>query len=373
MSSAIPLNEPSHNTENRVRLGVLGAGAFVSRRHLPDAINNPSVVVSGICRRDADARAKMANHFGVPLEATYEDWRDMLDNAPLDAVLIATPNLYHFEMAQECLQRGLHVLLEKPMTLRSEDAFALVELANDRNLKLSVALNPPFWAHCHQIRRALRDTHMGQLESATMCWTGNAEHVFGRVPMPEKGVGVVPPTLFRANPELNGGGYFQDGGSHLVSEMLWVTEQKVRRVSAIMDSLPTDLRVAVTLELENGALTTIVGMGDSKMPVRRVRNMWACSNGSITVSSIEFETTIMVHGQEHRRFKEAELLPVANPVSNFVDAILGKAKLFSTSEHGAHVVEVMEAAYESAATGRTITLTGRANRAATAVVAEISN
>lgn len=358
MNDAVPPSVAPDGQSARVRLGVLGAGAFVSRRHLPDAVKNPHVTVTGLCRRDPEARAKMADHFGIPAEATFEDWREMLDRAPLDAVVIATPNLYHFEMARECLERGLHVLLEKPMTLRSDDAYALVKLARERQLHLSVALNPPFWAHCHQIRRALRDPQMGELESASMFWTGNAEHVFGRVPMPEKGVGVVPPTLFRADPALNGGGYFQDGGSHLVSQMLWVTGLKAVRVSAMMDDLPTDLRVAVTLELENGVMATIAGIGDSKLSTRRVRNIWAASNGSVTVSNIEFDTTIMVHGQEHRKFKESELLPVGTPVGNLVDAILGKGKLFSPPEHGAHVVEVMEAAYESAATGRVVTLKG---------------
>ena len=280
----------------------------------------------------------------------------MLDKAPLDAVLIATPNLYHYEMAKACLERGLHVLLEKPMTIRSQDAHALVALAHERGLRLSVALNPPFWAHCHQIRRALKDEKMGALESATMYWTGNAEYVFGRAPMPEKGVGVVPPTLFRADPELNGGGYFQDGGSHLVSQMLWVTGLRVRRVAALMDATPTDLRIALSLEMENGAVATITGIGDSKLSNRRVRNIWGAANGSITVINPEFETTIMFQGQEHRKFKESDLLPIPGPVANFVDAIQGRGKLFSTGEHGAHVVEVVEAAYESATSGRTITL-----------------
>jgi predicted dehydrogenase len=348
--------EAGRNASGQVRLGVLGAGSFVSRRHLPDAINNPNVCISALCRRDDEARAKMTAHFGVDTRHSYADWQEMLDKAPLDAVLIATPNLYHYEMARACLERGLHVLIEKPMTIRSQDAHALVALAHERNLQLSVALNPPFWAHCHQIRRALKDEKMGVLESAAMYWTGNAEFVFGRAPMPEKGMGVVPPTLFRADPELNGGGYFQDGGSHLVSQMVWVTGLRVRRVAALMDSTPTDLRIALSLEMENGAVATITGIGDSKMPNRRVRNIWGAANGAAIVINPEFETTIMFKGQEHRKFKESDLLPVPGPVANFVDVIQGRGKLFSTGEHGAHVVEVVEAAYESATSGRIVTL-----------------
>ncbi len=346
----------SENDAPPVRLGVLGAGSFVSRRHLPDAVAHPNVHVSALCRRDETARATMASHFGVAPEHAYEDWRQMLDNAHLDAVLIATPNNLHYEMARACLERGLHVLLEKPMTIQSDHAHALVALAHENNLRLGVALNPPFWAHCHQIRRALRDEKMGALESAAIYWTGNAESVFGRAPMPEKGVGVVAPTLFRADPELNGGGYFQDGGSHLVSQMLWVTGLRARRVTALTDAIPTDLRVALCLELENGAVATITGIGDSKLATRRVRNIWGAQNGSITVNGMDFETDINLQGQEHRKFKESDLLPVPGPVANFIDAIQGKTKLLSPGEHGAHVVEVVEAAYLSATSGRTITL-----------------
>ena len=339
-----------------VRLGILGAGSFVSRRHLPEAVKNPHVHVAALCRRDAEARATMAAHFGVPTEQAYADWQEMLAHAELDAVLIATPNSLHYEMAKAALEAGLHVLLEKPMTVRSEDAHKLVALAQDRNRLLGVALNPPFWAHCHQIRRALKDEKMGELEAAAIYWTGNAEFVFGRAPMPASGTGVVPPTLFRADPELNGGGYFQDGGSHLVSQLLWVTGLRAKRVSALMDSTPTDLRVSLSLEMANGAAASITSIGDSKVSTRRVRNTFGATGGTITVNGFDFETDINFHGQEHRRFKEADLLPVPGPITNFVDSIQGRGKLFSPGEHGAHVVEVVEAAYASATTGRVITL-----------------
>jgi predicted dehydrogenase len=339
-----------------VRLGVIGAGAFACRRHLPDAINNPGVCVAAICRRDPEARAKIAAHFCVPPEAAYGDWQQMLDEVELDAVLIATPNAQHYEQARAALERGLHVLIEKPMNVRSTEAHELVALAHRNNLQLGVALNPPFWAHCHQIRRALRDERMGALESAAIYWSGSAEYVFGRAPQPANLPGIVPPTMFRADPDLNGGGYFTDGGSHLVSELLWVTDLRVRRVSALMDQTPSDMRTALTLEMENGAVATINSIGDSKYSTRRVRNVFGATGGAVLIAGFDFETTIMMHGQEHRKFKEAELLPVAQPIANFVSAIQGRGKLFSPGEHGAHVVEVIEAAYESASSGRTVML-----------------
>jgi predicted dehydrogenase len=340
----------------KVRLGVVGAGWFASRRHLPDAQRHPDIVLTALCRRDDAARARMAAHFQVPEAQAYADWEQMLDNAPIDAVLITTPNNLHFSQAKAALERGLHVLLEKPMTIHSEDARVLVALARERNLKLAVALNPPYWAHCHRMRQALRKQEMGELESVAMYWTGNADVVFGRVATPENLPGVVPPTMYRTNPEQNGGGYFIDGGSHLVSEVLWVTGLRAKRVSALMDTTPMDMRTALSLELEKGVIANITAIGDSRFVNRRVRNTFGATGGTVTVVGFEFDTTVQIQGQEAQRFREDNLLPIATPVGNFADAIIGKGEVFSPGEHGAHVVEVMEAAYESAATGRTITL-----------------
>ncbi len=340
-----------------VRLGVIGAGWFASRRHLPEAVANPNVRLTALCRRDPEAREKVAARFGVPPERTFADWQQMLDEVELDAVLIATPNALHFEQAKAALERGLHVLLEKPMTVRFADAQELLRLAREQQCQLAIALNPPFWAHCHRIRRALHNEAMGTLESASLYWTGSAEFVFGRVPPPKDMPGVVPPTLYRADPELNGGGYCIDGGSHLISELLWVTGLRARRVSALMDTTPTDMRVLLSLELEGGVVATINTIGDSKNPKRRVRNIFGATNGTITVNTPEFETCIAIREQELQTFSEEDLFPVPGPVANFVDAVQGRSELFSPGEHGAQVVEVVEAAYESAATRRTITLT----------------
>ncbi|HZO89150.1 MAG TPA: Gfo/Idh/MocA family oxidoreductase [Chthonomonadaceae bacterium] len=344
------------DSQEAVRIGVVGAGWFASRRHLPDAQQNPRVTIAALCRRDPEARAKMAARFGVPPERAYEDWRRMLDEAELDAVLIATPNALHYEQAQAALERGLHVLVEKPMAVRSAEAWELVALARAKDRKLAVALNPPFWAHCHRIRRALRDPRMGSLENASLYFTSSAEYVFGRAPLPADLPGVVPPTLFRADPELTGGGYFIDGGSHLVSELLWVTGLRARRVCALMDTTPTDMRACVSLELDNGVVAAINTIGDSKYARRRVRNVFGTTNGMITVNTYDFETQIVMTDQETQTFREGDIFPVANPITNFVDAIQGRGALFSPGEHGAQVVEVVEAAYRSAETGQTITL-----------------
>ncbi len=345
--------------EQTIRLGVIGAGWFASRRHLPEAQSRDDVELAAICRRDAGARAAIAGHFGLGDHQCFADWKQMLDSTPLDAVLIATPNHIHYSLTKACLERSLHVLLEKPMTITSSDAWDLVALAKTRNRTLAVALNPPYWAHCHRIKTALKSEQIGELESASIYWTGSAAYVFGRGPAPDRLPGVVPPTQFRADPELNGGGYFIDGGSHLVSELLWVSSKRAVNVTCTMDSTPTDMRTALTITLDNGAVCTINSAGDSGYSSRRVLNVFGASKGVVTVTGFEFDTSISIDGTETETFKEADLTPVSSPLANFCDAIRGSANLYSPAEHGAHVVDVVEAAYESARTGRSVDIPDR--------------
>ena len=346
----------SSGTLAEVRLGVIGAGWFVSRRHLPDIQAKPEARLTSLCRRDAEARATMEAHFGLPPDSGFDDWRTMLERAPLDAVLIATPNYLHYEQAKAALERGLHVLLEKPMTLKTEHARELVDIARERDLKLAVALNPPHWAHCHRAKRALHNELMGAFESGAMFWTGSAAHLFGKAPTPADLPGIVPPTDYRSHPEMNGGGYFADGGPHLISELLWLTGLRVKRVCALMDEVPSDMRIAISLEMENGAMVTICSIGDSGFEQRRVRNIFSAANGAVAIVHQEFETHIQIKDQEPVKFREADLTRIPSPVSNFVDAILGRAPLFSPGEHGADVVEVVEAIYKSASTGQVVAI-----------------
>src|SRR5205807_8951474 len=101
-----------------------------------------------------------------------------------------------------------------------------------------------------------------------------------------------------------GGGYTIDGVTHLVSEILWVTEQRAKRVTCIMDRLPSDRRSGLVLELESGALVTISALGDSDSGNRRVRNTFGGSKGMITVEGFDFLTTIQGEGEEES-FREA--------------------------------------------------------------------
>lgn len=337
-----------------VCMGVIGAGWFASRRHLPEIKRNPDTRLAGICRRDRQALDKLQETFEA--DKIYTEWREMLEDSALDAVLIATPHNLHFEPAKAALEHGLHVLLEKPMTVYAEEARELEQMAMERGLKLSTALNPPFWAHTHRLRSAIRDGRIGKLEAMNIFWTGNAGYAFGQAPRPDNLPGVVPPTMYRSDPELCGGGYLIDGGSHLISEILWLSDLRAVQVSCIMDNVPSDRRAVVTLKLENDAIASVICLGDSQSGERRVRNTFAGSDGTITVEGFDFNTSVQTRSGKLESFTEKDLPPVTGPITNFTNAILEREPLHSSTAHGVHVVEIIEAAYRSATTGEIVRL-----------------
>jgi predicted dehydrogenase len=338
----------------RLRIGVVGGGWFASRRHLPDIGRCARAELAAVCRRDPGELQRIAEHFGHP--ACYTDYRQMLAEAALDAVLVCTPHALHAPQAKAALERGLHVLVEKPLALAVAEAEALAGLARERSLVLGVAVNPPYWAHCHAVRQWVSEGRIGELEQVDLRWLGSVEALYGRSPLPETLPGLVRPSLFRGDPALAGGGHLMDAGSHLVSELLWVTGQSPAAVTALMDDPANDLRANVALELANGAMATICVRGDSRYPDRRVCSRYYGSHGRADVDGMPFQVSLAPHGADPIPAAEAELPPVPSPVENFVEAALGDAELLSPPEHGVALARVMEAAYQSARTGHTVRL-----------------
>ena len=97
--------------------------------HVPDLRKTGRAEVAAIARRNPERLARMQETLQV--DRAFTDWRQMLDQADLDAVIVCTPHDAHTEPTLAALARGLHVLVEKPMALRSLDARAMIEAAEE--------------------------------------------------------------------------------------------------------------------------------------------------------------------------------------------------------------------------------------------------
>ena len=125
-----------------IHIGVIGIGTM-GERHSRVCANLPRVQLVGVADPDEERGRKVANRYDT---AYFSDHRDLLPQ--VDAVTIAASTPAHYALAAECLEQGLHVLVEKPITETVEQARQLVRQAGQRGLILQVGhierFNPAF-------------------------------------------------------------------------------------------------------------------------------------------------------------------------------------------------------------------------------------
>lgn len=117
--------------DKKLRVAVIGIG-HLGKEHARIYKSLPSVELVGVSDLD-ETRKERADALGVPF---YTDFRYFLDK--VDAVSIATPTSTHHQVAKEFLKAKVHTLIEKPITLRLEEADELIELARTNNCALQV-------------------------------------------------------------------------------------------------------------------------------------------------------------------------------------------------------------------------------------------
>ena len=115
-----------------IRLGVIGCGRIAQAAHLPAIAKTDAAELVAVADQSAALVQGVASRYGV---TAYSDAADLL-NSTVDAVLIAAPDRFHFDLGTAALQAGKHVLMEKPLAATSQLAEGLAALAAERGLRL---------------------------------------------------------------------------------------------------------------------------------------------------------------------------------------------------------------------------------------------
>ena len=118
-------------TDGRLRLGVIGAGAWAAAAHIPGFLRRPEVEPWIINRRDPVVLESLRERFGFAHATT--DWREVIAARP-DIVALAGPLSLRAEQAMAAIEAGIHVLAEKPFTRDPADAWAIDAAARGRGV-----------------------------------------------------------------------------------------------------------------------------------------------------------------------------------------------------------------------------------------------
>ena len=119
--------------EGKIRVGVLGMGAWARGAHIPGWLRDPRCEVVVLCDVEGERASEFATHFGV--REHTNDWQAVVGRDDLDVIDIVTPSATHLELATAAIDAGKHVLCEKPVAYDYRETRRLANVARAKGLK----------------------------------------------------------------------------------------------------------------------------------------------------------------------------------------------------------------------------------------------
>ena len=119
-----------------VRWAIIGAGGIADRRAIPALLKDPQNEIVAVMDRKEPVAKAIAEKYAV--DRYFTDAGQMLKSISCDAVYIATPVGLHYEQATMALEQGIHVFMEKPISLSYEEGAAILETAKRMGKQLTI-------------------------------------------------------------------------------------------------------------------------------------------------------------------------------------------------------------------------------------------
>jgi len=192
------------SVNDRFRMIMIGAGRIASQSHLPAVLACEGVDLVAIVDSTPGRAAKLAREYGLSVQI-FSDLEPALEGA--DGAIVATPNDTHHEIATRCLMRGVHVLVEKPMTSAYAEALTLSELARNTGFMAMVGYVTRHRRNVRLMKTLLDQKHFGRVSDFA--------YQFGTVG------GWAPLAGYKSDAGGRGAGVLAISASHFLDRMLW--------------------------------------------------------------------------------------------------------------------------------------------------------
>jgi len=335
-----------------LRVAVLGCGSIAQHCHLPGYTKNKYADIVAVADPVKARLREVRRQF--PVGRTYADWRKLLAKEELDALSICTPNYLHAQMALAALDRGLHVLCEKPMTITLDDAKKVRQAARKARTVFMVGFTHRFLKGNIRAKKLLDDGAIGEPFMLRVRFAHGG-------PYP----GWAKDDWFYS-PREAGGGALLDMGIHAMDLARFYIGE-VATVSAELKTLRKRIRV------DDNALVIMTFKGRNALGYIEVG--WTSRPGFTDAELYGDDGTIYVDYVEGLKVLRGRTLPSgkvelrrqrpkvtvtdggwAVEVDHFIDCIR-KGKIAKAGvEDGYQAVRIACAAYESARRGKRIRL-----------------
>jgi predicted dehydrogenase len=347
-------------TLNRLRLGIIGVGGMGTchaRQVLDGAVKRCEL--AAVC----DLRPQQLAQFDDKIRK-FADSRKLIRSGEVDAVLIATPHYGHTTIGIDALRQGLHVLIEKPISVHKADCQRLIAAHKNKKQIFAAMFNQRTDPHYKKVKDLVAGGALGKLMRVTWIITDwfRTERYYAMGD-------------WRATWAGEGGGVLLNQCPHNLDLLQWICgmPSKVRAFCALGKRHNIEVEDDVTAYLEypdgaTGVFTTTTGEapGSNRLEIAGENGKVIVEGGKVLFTRNEIPACTF-----SRTSKEAFAAPpvwnVEIPVNgsggqhieikqNFVDAILDGAPLIAPAREGIHSVELANAMLYSSMTGKTVDL-----------------
>jgi predicted dehydrogenase len=322
---------------DKVKLACIGTGRWAST--LADAVTKTGTaeVVSGWARR-AEGREAFAADWGC---RAVDSLDELLSDPEVEGVIITTSHQSHRDMIERASAAGKHVFVDKPFTNTVEDGLAAIEAAREAGVLLQVGHQRRRTAAKRRIKAMLDAGELGEVETVV-----TNQSIPNGFKMPED--------AWRWDPAQSPLGSMTSLGVHKIDTINYLVGP-VRSVFCFTRpgrSKPIDEATVLAMELESGALATLTTSFFTP-----IMNNTAVFGTDGAAFSSEGGDVLKLMGRNDPVPVEVELEkidPLVDQMAAFAAAIRGEAPIEVDGAAGLAVIAVMEAAVESAATGRAV-------------------
>ncbi|MES2792177.1 MAG: Gfo/Idh/MocA family oxidoreductase [Planctomycetota bacterium] len=166
--------------EQRIRVGIVGAGANTRLRHIPGFRQIPGVEIVGVVNSRPESTASVAAEFGIP--KTYSRWEELIADPEIDAVQIGTYPNSHAAITCAALNAGKHVLCEARMAANAQEAQQMLSAAEAHpNLVAQVVPSPLGLEYGEYIRELVHNKFVGELREVVVLGANDQFWDFSRL------------------------------------------------------------------------------------------------------------------------------------------------------------------------------------------------
>src|SRR5579863_4093044 len=336
-----------------LRVGIVGLVHGHVHGFLGQSLHSPEIEIVGVAEPDPRLLAAAGTRYGFDHSLLFADLDDMLAKTHPQAVLVYTNTYDHRRVVETCARHGVHVLMEKPLAVSLEDALAIEKAAHAAKIHVLVNYETSWYRSNHAAYDLVHEGALGDVRKVVIHQGHNGP----------KEIGVEPEFLtWLTDPKLNGGGALFDFGCYGADLMTWLMDgQRPQTVTAITQQIKPEIYSRVDDE------ATIVLTYPKAQAIVQASWNWPFDCKDMEVyGRTGYAITVKRDSVRVRLANQDEKLVEAKPLDseesdsvNYLRAVVldgMQPRGLSSLETNMIVTEILDAARQSAATGKTIHL-----------------